>query len=364
MKIINFVVVATICLFLLSDLVKLSPILLAATQSETQNSPTEMSNGIVKRVVLYALDMVVQMSPDNPLKPGGILYKAMTFNGTVPGPWISIKQGDVLEITLVNQADSIHSLDLHAAYGSTQALSGSIEPGQNKTLRMKAAYPGVFLYHCDGDNLNGIWEHVANGMYGGIIVHPNNEKPAKEFHMIFSEVFNSADKGFFKGTEGKIGSFDFNKFIANRPDLILTNGMAYKYMPFFGDQAKIQLNMNAQIFTVKPGELTRWYVVNAGPRGDVAFNFAGGLINENHIINSSNFNENHNSNSQSKIYEISIPSGSGNAIEVIFPEEGTYFGNDHDLARLLGGAGFVVLASRNSTTEVDAHGALHIAKLP
>ena len=140
--------------------------------------------------------------------------------------------------------------------------------------------------------------------------------------MIFSEVFNSADKGFFRGTEGNIGSFDFSKFIANKPDLILTNGMAYKYVPFFGDQSKVQLNMNAQILKVKPGELTRWYVINAGPRGNVAFNFAGGLINENSVSNSSfNFSENYKYNSQSKVYEISIPPGSGNAIEAIFPKK-------------------------------------------
>lgn len=351
MKIISQVVVAAIFIFLILDLAP-SPLLLAATQSEPQDSSIQISNGNIKRVVLYALDVVVRMSPDNPLKPGGISYDAMTFNGTVPGPWISIKQGDVLEITFVNHADSIHSLDLHAAYGSTQALSGSIAPGQNKTLKMHAAHPGVFLYHCDGDNLNGVWEHIANGMYGGIIVHPNNEKPAKEFHMIFSEVFNSADKGFFKGAEGKMGSFDINKFIANTPDLILTNGMAYKYIPFFGDQVKIQLNMNPQVFNVVTGELTRWYVLNAGPRGDVAFNFAGGLINKDNMINYSyNFGNNHSSDSQSKVYEVSIPPGSGSAIDVVFPEEGTYFGNDHDLGRLLGGAGFVVLASRNSTSE-------------
>jgi nitrite reductase (NO-forming) len=110
------------------------------------------------------------------------------------------------------------------------------------------------------------------------LLHAKNERAAKEFHMIFSEIFNSTDKGFFRGTEGKVGSFDFNKFIANKLDLILTNGMAYKYIPFFGSQAKIQLNMDAQIFNVKPGELTRWYVINAGPRGDVAFNFAGGWL--------------------------------------------------------------------------------------
>lgn len=54
---------------------------------------------------------------------------------------------------------------------------------------------------------------------------------------------------------------------------------------------------------------------------------------------------------ESKIYEISIPPGSGNILEIIFPEEGTYFGNDHDLGRILSGAGFVVLAASNSTSQ-------------
>lgn len=122
-KIINFVIIASICLCLLFGIMKLSsPILLANAQSETQNSISEISSGNVTRVVLFALDAVVQLSPDNQLKPGGVLYEAMTFNGTVPGPWISVNQGDVLEITLVNQADAVHSLDLHAAYGSTQAF--------------------------------------------------------------------------------------------------------------------------------------------------------------------------------------------------------------------------------------------------
>ncbi len=167
-------------------------------------------------MVLYARDAIIEVSPSNQLKPGGVSYGAMTFNGTVPGPWISIYQGDILEITLVNQADTVHSIDLHAGYGASQAVSGSVEPGQNKTLRLKADYPGVFMYHCDGDNLNGIWEHVASGMYGGIIVHPKNEVVAKEFRIIFSEIFNSVDNGIFKGTGGKIGSFDFNKFLENK----------------------------------------------------------------------------------------------------------------------------------------------------
>jgi nitrite reductase (NO-forming) len=98
--------------------------------------------------------------------------------------------------------------------------------------------------------------------------------------MVFSEIYNSADRGIFQGTDGKVGSFDFDKFMENKPDLILTNGMAYKYIPFIGGQKKIPLNKDAQIFTVMPGELTRWYIINVGPRGYLAFNFAGGLINQ------------------------------------------------------------------------------------
>ena len=347
----NIAIVATICICLLLGWTQIeSSILLVQAQIGTHDVPSEISNGDgdgnVKKIVLIAHDAVLQVAPDNQLKPGGVLYEAMTFNGTIPGPLISVNQGDTLEITLVNQADTVHSLDFHAGYGPSQALSGSVEPGQNKTWTMRADYPGVFMYHCDGDNLNGIWEHIASGMYGEIVVHAPNEKHAKEFYMVFSELYNSADSGLFKGTSGKIGSFSLDKFIANRPDLILTNGMAYKYIPFFGGQTKLLINKNPEEFKVKPGELTRWYVVNAGPRDYLAFNFAGGLINNNSITS-----QNHSGGFESKIYETTIAPGSGASIEVVFPEEGTYLGNDHDIGHLLIGGGFVVLATNNSSIE-------------
>ena len=55
------------------------------------------------------------------------------------------------------------------------------------------------MYHCDGDNINGIWDHIASGMYGGIVVHPKNEKPAKEFYMVVGEIYNTEDRGLFIG---------------------------------------------------------------------------------------------------------------------------------------------------------------------
>jgi hypothetical protein len=49
-------------------------------------------------------------------------------------------------------------------------------------------------------------------------------------------------------------------------------------------------------------------------------------------------------------YLVSIPPGSGVIIKTIFPEEGFYFGNDHDLASLIYGSGFVVSADNNTTS--------------
>ena len=223
------------------------------------------------------------------------------------------------------------------------------------------------MYHCDGDNLNGVWEHVASGMYGSITVgsstYYQKHPAAKEFYIAFSEVYNTADKGLFKGTNGTIGSFDLGKFVEARPDLILTNGMAYKHIPWIGTVSRIPLNSDAEIFDVKPGEPTRWYIINAGPRKSLEFNFAAAMIDvlyplpllNQHIVENSRYdrssispNSTSDSDESSGLrYLISIPPGSGTIIEAIFPEQGFYFGNDHDLASILYGSGFVVSAVDN-----------------
>jgi nitrite reductase (NO-forming) len=220
-------------------------------------SAQTQGTGNTKHFTLIADEMEVQVAPANALHPGGITYTAMVFNGTIPGPVISVHQGDTVEMTLTNEGDAIHSIDFHAAIGPTQVLSGNVAPGESKTRTFNVPNAGFFMYHCGADGLNGVWEHIANGMYGRLVVHPHNEKPAKEFYVAFGEIYNSADKGVFVGTNGTVGSFDVGKFLAQDPDLILTNGMAHKYVPEIGSQVKITLNPDAEVFMVKPGELTR-----------------------------------------------------------------------------------------------------------
>ncbi len=337
-------------------------ILQIPTTNIATGQSSNIDSGKTRDILLIANEKVLRIAPNNDLYPEGVWYKAMTFNGTIPGPIIFANQGDSLRVTLKNEGRLVHSLNFHAGFGPSQALSGVVNPGQNKTWTMKLNYPGAFLYHCDGDNLNGIWEHIADGMYGGMIVRSaNDHSAAQEFYVAFSEVYDTnanppltANQSFNgNGNVQAAGSFDLEKFIARKPDLVLTNGMAFRYIPRIGTDSKIQLNGNAEAFHVKTGELTRWYIFNAGPRNYIAFNFGAGMVKK--VINNEDVAGNVTnglstmaspSKQDSQGYDevVNIPPGSGTIIEVTFPEPGTYFGNDHDVGSILYGAGFVVIA--------------------
>jgi nitrite reductase (NO-forming) len=331
--------------FLLASSIAFVPYFSANNVVHAQETKNQ-NQGDVKHVTLIASEKQVQVAPDNALHPGGIMYNAMVFNGSIPGPVISIDQGDTLNITLKNEGQTIHSLDFHAGFGPSQAISGSVKPGESKTWSLKGEFPGAFMYHCGADGLNGVWEHISNGMYGGIVVHPANEKPAKEFYMVFSELYNNADKGPFVGTNGTAGSFDIGKFISKNPDLVLTNGMAHKYVPAVGQVNKLELNKDAEIFKVKPGELTRWYIVSPGPNDGVSFHFISGIIS---VKDGSNTANNDYGTQDINDETWWIPPGSASVIESTFPEAGLYVGVDHAMADVVKGGAFAVLAMDNST---------------
>jgi nitrite reductase (NO-forming) len=329
--------------FLLASNVALVPYFSGNNVANAQEEEEDQGN--VKHVTLIASEKEVQVAPDNALHPGGITYNAMVFNGTIPGPVISLDQGDTLNVTLKNEGQTIHSLDFHAAVGPSQVLSGSVKPGEEKTWSLTAQFPGVFMYHCGADGLNGVWEHIANGMYGAMVVHPTDEEPAKEFYLVFSELYNNADQGPFVGSNGT-GAFDIGKFISKNPDLVLTNGMAHKYVPAVGEVNKLELNKDAEVFQVKPGELTRWYIFNPGPNDGVSFHFISGILSVRDGTNEAN-----NGFGTQALNEETwwIPPGSASVIESTFPEEGLYVGVDHAMADVVKGGAIAVMATENST---------------
>jgi nitrite reductase (NO-forming) len=333
------VIVGVVIGILLAGLI-FSPVL---TGKFAQQAQAQASTGKTKKVLLVASEKEVQVAPDNALHPGGVKYNAMVFNGTIPGPVIAIDQGDTLEVTLRNDGKLVHSMDFHAGFGADKANSGPVKPGESKTWTLQGVYSGVFFYHCSADALNGIWEHIANGMYGGIVVHPTNEQQAKEFYVVFGEIYNTKDKGLFQAVNGT-GSFDIAKFATDQADLELTNGMAFKYAPAIGQVVKLELNKNAEVFKVKPGELTRWYIVNGGPNDFLSFHIIGGII----TVRDGSVGGDFGTVDQND-ETWTIPPGSASVIESVFPSPGLYVGVTHSLAGVVKGGAFAVLAVDNST---------------
>ena len=329
-----------------------SPMLVGSPQSANAlNLEPVTDTGVTKHVTLIANENVVQVAPDNALHPGGVMYNAYTFNGSIPGPTVGIDEGDNLTITLVNEGKLIHSYDFHAGIGPQKALSfgdtesTSVSPGETRTGWLQGINAGSYLYHCGADSLNGVWEHIANGMYGNIVVHPQNEQPAKEFSVVFSEIYNAADPGVFNEVNGT-GSFDIAKFLNRNPDLILTNGMAFKYAPSIGSVSKLELNPNATVFQVQPGEPTRWYITNPGPNDGIAFHFISGQLD---VRDGYNVDANDFGTVDLNDETWWIPPGSSSVIESTFPDEGVYVAVDHAMDDVVKGAAFAVLATPNAT---------------
>jgi nitrite reductase (NO-forming) len=336
----------------------------------TIHSPSEAQAShrpcMTKHVLLIANETRVKivdpgndLYPDPTPPPDGISYNAMTWNNTIPGPVISVDQCDDLKVTVMNVGTVVHSLDFHAGNGPSNAIgvsgpggSSTIAPGASKTWTLHADIPGFFMYHCAGNKFNGIWEHIGSGMYGGIVVHPHDEPPAKEFYVVFGEIYSNSTTG------GTTGSFDINKFKADNPDFVLTNGMSHRYVQSIGDVPElIHLTPGtytpAEVFKVRPYELTRWYIVNAGPNDDVAFHFISAMIDvhDGFLGSGGGFpGSTGRLDTQLRSDETwSIPAGSGSVIESIFPEEGIYVGVDHSMKDVLKGGAFIVKATSTST---------------
>ena len=127
----------------------------------------------------------------------GTTFGYWTFNGRVPGPFIRVRVGDTIDIHLKNSADSamIHSVDFHAATGpGGGAAALQVDPGADKSMTWKALVPGLYVYHCATPM---VAEHIANGMYGLILVEPEGGLPPvdREFYVMQGEIYTEVPYG-------------------------------------------------------------------------------------------------------------------------------------------------------------------------
>jgi len=194
----------------------------------------------------------------------GVTYNFWTFNGTVPGPFIRLRLNQTVEMHIVNLANSTmtHSIDSHAILGTGGggALSQT-PPGQESVFQFKALRAGVFMYHCATPDIPS---HIANGMYGLILVEPPGGLPKvdREFYVAQGEFYTTGPFG-QQGLQG----FSFQKAQAETPEYVVFNG---RVGAFTGDRA----------LQAKVGESIRIFFLNAGPNLDSSFHVIGGILDK------------------------------------------------------------------------------------
>lgn len=65
----------------------------------------------------------------------GTTYRYWTFNNQVPGPFVRVRVGDTVEVTLKNADDSVmmHNIDFHAVTGPGGGAAATMAaPGETK----------------------------------------------------------------------------------------------------------------------------------------------------------------------------------------------------------------------------------------
>jgi nitrite reductase (NO-forming) len=186
----------------------------------------------------------------------GVKYEAWTFGDTVPGPVVHVRQGQTVNVTLVNTSPMPHSVDFHAARIAPNVAFSDVMPNEEKTFSFKANDPGVYMYHC---GTAPAFVHIANGMYGAIVVEPANMPKADREYVLVSSEFYLAAPG-----DKAPATMDLGKAQAVRPDWVTWNGYAGQY--------------KTHPLTAEPGEVVRFWVVAAGPSLDTAFHVVGTVL--------------------------------------------------------------------------------------
>ena len=257
-----------------------------AYDATLQPAPT----GDLVKVRMVLKDMTVEIAP-------GVKYNTWAFDGHgAPGPIVHVREGKTVEMTLTNGGAIPHSIDFHAARIAPNIAFKDVAPGDSITYRFTAADPGVYMYHC---GTKPVLAHIANGMYGAIVVRPKAGLPAvdNEYVLVGSEWYLSGD-----GID-QPASLSMAKARARTPDWVTFNGYANQYV--------------THPLTAKPGETTRFWVVAAGPTNNVNFHVVGAMLDR-AWVNSDM------TQYQRNVQTVVVPAGGGAVFDVKVEKEGIY----------------------------------------
>lgn len=246
----------------------------------------------------------------------GVAYQFWTFNGHVPGPFIRTRVGDTLEVHATNSDDSgmPHNVDLHAVTGpGGGATVTTVTQGDERVAWFKLLHPGLYIYHCAAPP---VMDHIANGMYGLILVEPKQGLPKvdHEFYVLQSEFYAKEPQ------EGSsVLEFSHDEGLKEHPRFVVFNGRVGSLV---GEQA----------LKAKTGERVRIYFGNAGPNLISSFHVIGEIFD--HVYREADLVSPPGRSIQTTL----VPAGGATVVEFGLEVPGSYTLVDHAIFRVEKGA--------------------------
>jgi nitrite reductase (NO-forming) len=249
-------------------------------------------------------------------------YNFWTFDGKIPGPFVRVRVGDLVEVHLKNDKDSVmfHSVDFHAATGpGGGAEFTQTEPGREKIVTFKALVPGLFVYHCATPSVP---HHITSGMYGLILVEPEGGLPQvdREFYVMQGELYTTRPFG----AQGE-QEMDYEKLISERPEYFLFNG-------------SVGALTKSHPLRARPGETVRIFFGVGGPNFTSSFHVIGGIFDR--VYEGASLG----ALPLTGVQTVSVPPGGATVVEFKIARAGRFTLVDHALSRLERGlVGFLIV---------------------
>ncbi len=239
----------------------------------------------------------------------GVKYHFWTFDGAVPGKFVRVKQGDIVEFNLHNNKNSRlpHNIDIHAVSGpGGGAAVSNTSPGRTSVFTFKALNPGIYIYHCATPPVP---LHIANGMYGLLLVEPKKglSNVDKEYYIVQSEFYTDNTFG-SKGLHG----FSQEKALMEFPEYVVFNG-------------KVGSLTDTKSLTANVGDKIRLFVGNAGPNLISSFHVIGIVFDKVFTEGGSVFNKD--------VQTTLIPAGGATMVEFETKVPGNFVLVDHSIFR-------------------------------
>jgi nitrite reductase (NO-forming) len=322
-----------------------NPSSLPAMHVLPNTAPAGDSGGKLVEVRLDATNKVIDLAPN-------VKYAGWTFGNQIPAPSVRVRQGDRVRFVMTNRTDEnidglnvsspmMHSMDFHSAMVSPQDKYKSIAPGETLTFEFQANYPGVFMFHC---GTPPIYEHIASGMYGVMIVEPRGGYPTKvdrEYVLVQSEFYAKLDPQGRKIDGVPLYVFDSDAMLHKQPTHVVFNGRVNGYVE--------------HPLVAKPGERVRLFVLNVGPNDTSSFHVVGTIFD--------------------RVWDDGIPYGgnemrgkqtmllgasNGVIVEFLLAEKGKYIIVDHEFTDVRLGAVGLIDATGGQTAAVAPPEPMHM----